>query len=169
MSVEHLEATPVIARAALGELLRAHAPVLLAAARAMTLDDAEAQDLVQTTFEIAVRRIDHLREPAAIRSWLLTIQAREAFRVTRRLRNLVRLDRTVHEIPVGRGPDETERIAVNEALRALTPRVRAAVVLHHMAALSVAETAVALSVSENTVKSQLKTGLGRLRELLHDG
>ena len=38
-----------------------------------------------------------------------------------------------------------------------------------MAGLSVAETATALGVSENTVKSQLKTGLARLREALGDG
>lgn len=37
-----------------GETLQREAPVLLAAARAITLDDAEAQDLVQTTFELAV-------------------------------------------------------------------------------------------------------------------
>jgi len=47
--------------------------------------------------------------------------------------------------------------------------MRAAIALHHLSGLSVAETARALGVSENTVKSQLKTGLGRLREELRDG
>ena len=39
------------------DLLDEHGPMLLAAARVITLDDDEAQDLVQTTFEIALRHI----------------------------------------------------------------------------------------------------------------
>jgi hypothetical protein len=45
--------------------LYAHGPVLLAAARAMTVNDADAQDLVQATFEIAIRSLASLRDPAA--------------------------------------------------------------------------------------------------------
>ena len=52
--------------------------MLLAAARVITLDDEEAQDLVQTTFEIAIRHIGTLREPAALAAWLLRIETREA-------------------------------------------------------------------------------------------
>lgn len=59
-------------------------------------------------------------------------------------------------------------VAVRDALRSLSPRVRAAVVLHHMAGLPVAEVAAALGVSPNTVKTQLKVGLARLREVLDD-
>ena len=65
-------------------------------------------------------------------------------------------------------PDATDAIAVRRALSSLPRRMRAAVVLHHMAGLSVTETAAALGVSENTVKSQLKTGLARLRGALGD-
>lgn len=149
------------------DMLQQHVPFLLAAARAMTLDDAEAEDLVQTTLEIAVRRIDRLRDPAALRAWLLSIQAREAFRLRRRLRRFVRLDAVVPELPAESDrPDE--RLAVRHALVRLSPRVRAAVVLHHMAGLSVEETAGVLGTSPNTVKSQLKSGLARLRELLAD-
>jgi RNA polymerase sigma-70 factor (ECF subfamily) len=165
--VERLELVEAEASTELGERLLAHGPVLLAAARSMTLDDAEAQDLVQTTLEIALRRAHQLRDPGALRAWLLTIQAREAFRLTRRLRRLVRLDRTVHQVAVPGGQD-ADRIAVRRALGALPPRMRAAVVLHHMTGLSVAETAVALGTSENTVKSQLRVGLAKLRGLLAD-
>jgi DNA-directed RNA polymerase specialized sigma24 family protein len=152
---------------ALGAALQREGPILLAAARAMTLDDREAEDLVQTTFELAVRHIGRLREPAAFRSWLLTIQAREAFRVTRRLRRVVRLKPTVSELTVGDiGPGPAHEI--RDALGTLPPRMRAAVVLHHMAGLRVAEVAEALGTSENTVKSQLRVGLARLREALGD-
>jgi RNA polymerase sigma-70 factor (ECF subfamily) len=165
--VERLERVHDQSSADIAERLFAHAPVLLAAARSMTLDEAEAQDLVQTTLEIGFRRLDQLRDPAALRAWLLTIQAREAFRLARRLRRLVRLDRAVHELAAP-GTSDTDRIAVRGALGELPARMRAAVVLHHMTGLSVAETAAALGTSENTVKSQLRVGLARLRELLAD-
>ena len=154
-------------REALVDELYGHGPMLLAAARVITLDNEEAQDLVQTTFEIALRRIDALREPRALRAWLLTIQAREAFRVVRRLRRLVSLDGRVREIATA-GPDLEQRADVRQALSSLPRRTRAAIALHYLAGLTVPETARALGVSENTVKSQLKTGLGRLREELRD-
>jgi len=152
---------------ALVDELFAHGPVLLAAARFITLDDDEAQDLVQTTFEIALRRIDALREPRALRSWLLQIQARESFRAIRRLRRLVRFDPQVHEIPAT-GLDLAQRVDVQRALATLPRRTRAAIAFHYLAGLPVADTALALGVSENTIKSQVRTGLGRLREVLGD-
>jgi RNA polymerase sigma factor (sigma-70 family) len=148
--------------------LSAHGPVLLATARLITLDLDEAQDLVQTTFEIAIRSADRVRDPAALRAWLLRVEVREAFRVVRRLRRLVSLDGRVVEL-AGPAPDLAERADVRDGLAKLPPRIRAAIALHHLAGLSVPETARAMGVSENTIKSQLKTGLARLREDLRDG
>lgn len=155
-------------RDALVDELYGHGPMLLAAARVITLDNGEAEDLVQTTFEIALRHMDDLREPRAMRAWLLTIQTREAFRVVRRLRRLVSLDGRVGEIAT-QGPDLAQRADVRRALSNLPRRTRAAIALHHLAGLTVAETARALGVSENTIKSQLRTGSIRLREELGDG
>lgn len=143
--------------------LHEHGPMLLAAARFITLDHAEAEDLVQTTFEIAIRRLGDLRDPVALRAWLLRIQAREAFRVIRRLRRFVSLEGRVAEV-ADPGPDIARSADVRAALARLPRRTRAAIALHHVAGLSVAETAAALGVSENTVKTQLRTGLARLRE-----
>jgi RNA polymerase sigma-70 factor (ECF subfamily) len=150
------------------EALNEHGPILLAAARVIALDDDEAKDLVQTTFEIALRRIDTLRDPSALRAWLLRIETREAFRVVRRLRRVVRLDGHVREL-VSPGSDLAAGADMRQALMTLPGRTRAAVALHHLAGLSVRETADALGVTENTIKSQLKTGLARLREVLDDG
>ena len=151
----------------LGDALQREAPILLAAARAIVLDDREAEDLVQATFEIAIRRIGDLREPAALRAWLLTIQAREAFRVKRRIRRILHLDPTIAEVPASPAPT-TDDIVLRDALRRLPPRVRAAIVLHHLAGLPVADVAAALGTSPNTVKTQLKLGLERLRRDLGD-
>jgi RNA polymerase sigma-70 factor (ECF subfamily) len=152
---------------AVAAALEREEPVLLAAARALTLDDAAARDLVQTTFELALRHAGQLREPRAMRAWLLTIQAREAFRLRRRLRRFVRLDSSVRELTVPDGAP-AESLAVRDALRHLPARTRAAVVLHHMAGLSVNEVAEAMGTSPNTVKTQLRMGLATLREVLAD-
>jgi RNA polymerase sigma factor (sigma-70 family) len=148
--------------------LTAHGPMLLAVARVITRDDEEAADLVQTTFEIALRHLDELRDPAAMPAWLMRIETREAFRVVRRLRRLVRFN--VQERDLSAQPtDLAQHADVHQALANLPARTRAAVALHHLVGLSVRETADALGVSENTVKSQLKSGFARLREALrHD-
>ncbi len=157
----------VVSRKELLDTLGAHGPVLLAAARVVTGDDDEAHDLVQATFEIALKRIDTLREPTALRAWLLRIEMREAFRTVRRLRRLVRLDGHVQNL-TSTEPNIGQRIEMREALMTLPPRTRGAVALHYLAGLTVRETAVALDVSENTIKSQLKVGLEKLREVLAD-
>ena len=145
-----------------------HGPMLLAAARVITLDHDEARRPVQATFEIALRHVEGLRDPRALRSWLLQIETREAFRVVRRLRRLISLDGHVREVPAV-GIDVAQRVDVRDGLAKLPRRIRAAIALHYLAGMSVPETARALGVSENTIKSQLKTGLARLREdLRHD-
>jgi RNA polymerase sigma factor (sigma-70 family) len=147
--------------------LHEHAATLLAAARLLTMDEAEAQDLVQTTFEIALRQASTLRDPSALRAWLVTIESREYLRQARRMRrflpfNLLRHDRAEEGLGL------VESVALRDALRRLTSRVRAAIVLHYLVDYSVRDSARALGVSENTIKTELKTGLRLLREVLSD-
>ena len=151
----------------LGAVLEQQAPILLAAARALVRSEADARDLVQTTLEIASRRIGELRDPFALRSWLLAIQVREALRLRRRIARFIRLSPAVEEIQNSPGPD-SDVIALRAALPKLPPRARAAVVLHYLGGLTVAEVARAMNISENTTKGHLKAGLARLREELRD-
>ena len=156
--------------AALGAALERETPVLLAAARALLRSESDARDLVQTTLEIASRKAADLRDPAALRAWLLAIQVREAFRFRRRLARLIRLSPEVEEIAdlsAARGLDH-DVIALRAALPKLPPRARAAVVLHYLAGLPVSEVAAAMDISENTTKGHLKAALARLREELKD-
>lgn len=152
----------------LGAAFEREAPVLLAAARAITSDRSEAEDLVQTTFELAIRRVDQLRDPSALRAWLLAIQTREAFRVVRRLRRTLHVSGGVPDSSVA-PLASADHIVLRDVLRALPPRMRAAIVLHHMAGMTVPQVARAVGRSENTIKAQLKEGLSRLREALDDG
>ena len=124
---------------------------------------ADAEEVVIDTMVSAWERIDSLRDPAALRAWLLRIAARHA--VSRR--------RTAHPTqpllaatPPGTPGPDAERVALREALDALPPRMRACLSLHYYAGLSVEETGVALGISPNTAKYHLKAGLERLRTAL---
>ena len=151
----------------IGDMLSEHGPVLLAAARLITLNEAEAQDVVQVTFEIALRRGHTLRDPESLRAWLLVIEAREAVRRVRSMRRFLSFGPHVHDLASSE-PGHDQSLALRDGLRALPRRVRAAIALHYLEGYSVRETAAAMGVSENTIKTQLKTGLARLREELRD-
>jgi RNA polymerase sigma-70 factor (ECF subfamily) len=125
--------------------------------------DADARDLVQDTIEAAIRHARDLRDPSRLRPWLVTIEARLAGRARHRFWRHVPLD---PEVASTVSLDGEDMFALREALKSLPKRIRAAVVLHHMAGLSVGETATAMGVSENTAKSELKQGLRKLREML---
>ena len=85
---------------AIGDLLAQHGPVLLAAARLITLDEAEAQDVVQVTFEIALRRAHTLRDPGSLRAWLLAIVRNTCFTFLKKrgVAPTVELDEQAHAL-----------------------------------------------------------------------
>ena len=59
--------------------------------------------------------------------------------------------------------DSTDRIALLEDLRRLSPRQRAVLVLRYFDDLTEADTAAALGISVGTVKSHARDALARLR------
>lgn len=151
----------------LGAAIAAETPILLAAARLIVGSDSEAWDVVQTTIEIALRHGTQLRQRQALRAWLLVIQSREAFRLRRRVRRGMSLDSDEAQLPSIPGPNLV-RLVVRDALAQLPPRIRTAVVLHHMVGLTIEQVAEAMRTSENTVKGQVRIGTARLREILRD-
>jgi RNA polymerase sigma factor (sigma-70 family) len=151
----------------LSAAIAAETQTLLAAARLILLNEAEAWDVVQTTMEIALRRGASLRDSGALRAWLLVILVRQALLLKRRVRRALSLELVELELPSLPGPS-VERVAVRDALAQLPVRIRSAVVLHHMVGLSIPEVAEAMHVSENTSKSQVRVGMSRLREVLRD-
>ena len=72
--------------AGLDDLVRLMTPVLWQIARACSLDPAEAEDVVQTTWLALVRSRDRLRDPQAVGGWLTSTARREAWRVSGRAR-----------------------------------------------------------------------------------
>jgi RNA polymerase sigma-70 factor (sigma-E family) len=76
----------------------------------------------------------------------------------------------VADVPDGPIPvaDADDRLAVSNALTALTPSQRAVVVLRYWEGLTVAETAEVLGVSEGTVKSQMHRAVAAMRPRLRE-
>jgi RNA polymerase sigma-70 factor, ECF subfamily len=148
--------------------IMAEAPILLAVLRTVLARDADADDVFSATVEIAMRQYAQLRDPTRLRSWLLAIAIREAYRFRRRVQNLVRLDGLGEPEHIGHTSAD-DALSARQALHTLPRRMRLAVTLHYMVGLSVVEVAETLGTSPNTVKTQLRLGLARLRKELADG
>jgi RNA polymerase sigma factor (sigma-70 family) len=69
-----------------------HTNLLWAVARSLRLNDEDAADAVQTTWLRLVERLDDLRDPARVRSWLATTMRRECLAALRRRSRLLLAD-----------------------------------------------------------------------------
>jgi RNA polymerase sigma factor (sigma-70 family) len=113
------------------DLVAAHTSLLYAVARSFRLDQADANDVVQTTWLRLVEHLDRIEDPTRLVGWLVTTARREALRVLRR-GNRERpaaedsaLDRADDAAPVDTGllVDESNR-ALWAAYRELPERCR---------------------------------------------
>ena len=160
------------AEAEFGRFVTARSAALFRTAYLLTGDRHEAEDLVQTTLERVAqrwRRIGHSPEAYARR--VLYHQQVERWR----LRSF-RREMPVDQVPeAGRGDHAAGadlRVSLEAALRRLTRRQRAVLVLRYFEDLPEAEAAALLDVSVGTIRSTASRALARLRflcpELVHE-
>ena len=130
-------------------------------------DRQDAEDVVVETLLAALAHVKELRDPTALRPWLLRIATNRALGIRRHGARVIHLE--VLPDP-GTSRDATSesamRVTLLAGVDALPARMRAAVVLRYYADLSVEEVAVALGRSPNTIKSQLQVALEHLRQSL---
>ncbi|WBB66324.1 SigE family RNA polymerase sigma factor [Micromonospora sp. WMMD812] len=142
------------------QLYHAHFRSLTAQLAAYIGDVNQAQDLVQEAFCRAFARwskVSRYDDPVA---WVRRVAWNLATSRWRRLRTAqshLRRQRMEH-VP-GPTPD---RVALTRALATLPPNHRRAVVLHHLADLSVTQIAQQENVPEGTIKSWLHRGRAAL-------
>jgi RNA polymerase sigma-70 factor (ECF subfamily) len=148
----------------LADLLARYGREIQGVAYLILRNRADAEDVLMDTLIAALERGSTLRDQSAVRPWLLKIATNQALSRQRRFRSVKWLQ-LAPDYP-GPAMDTTEHVALLQGLATLPIRSRAAVVLHYYADLPVAEVAAVMGTSQNTVKSQLRTGLARLRELL---
>ena len=150
----------------LQELYQASYRRLVAQIGALVGDLAEAEDLVQEAFARAVPRWDAIRRYDNPEAWLRTVAmnlARSKWRrATRGAAVMLRL-RASHE---DAGPPSADHVALVAAMRTLPAAQREALVLFHVADLTVEDIARELGVPSGTVKARLSRGRAALAGLL---
>lgn len=155
------------ARAAdrMADLFARHSPGALRLAYLLTGSRQQAEDLVQDAFVRMFGRWQDLRHPAAFDSYLrrtIVNLARTQYR--RRGLERTHLERESSGVQRAPGlPDVEGHSELMDALRTLSHRQRAVVVLRHFADLSEQQTAEALDCSISAVKSAASRALAKLR------
>ncbi len=120
-----------------------------------------ADDCFQETFMAALKAWPRLREGSNERAWVMTIAHRKAMDHHRaRARRPVPVE-DVPEVAVHDAPPADEETW--ERVRALPPKMKAAVLLRYAGDLTHAEVAVALDCSEEAARRSAHEGLKRLR------
>jgi len=134
----------------------------------LTIRDAgDAEEVLAETLLTALERGHQLRDETALRAWLLRIAVNKALGMRRRSVRLIRLGSLAEPAsPESTDSVSLDRVVLQDALAELPPRIRAAIALRYYADFSVDEVAAALGTSRNTVKTQLRIGLDRLRDHL---
>jgi RNA polymerase sigma-70 factor (ECF subfamily) len=131
----------------------------------MVGDRSEAEDAVQEAYARAWQRWRHVAsydDPAA---WVRTVAYRIAVSSWRRARSRwAAQQRSGPPDPVGELSPDT--VALVAALRQISASQRRAIVLHHLAGLTVREVAHETGASESAVKAQLSRGRQALAPLL---
>jgi RNA polymerase sigma-70 factor (ECF subfamily) len=125
---------------------------------------AEAEDVVQEAF---VRGLDRPRQLLGAdnpEAWLRTVAVNLARSRWRRAQRLVGLAPRLVEEP--RDADTDGSVVLLQALRGLPAGQREAIALHHLADLTVEQTAETLGVPTGTVKARLSRGRAALSTLL---
>jgi len=148
----------------IGELLDVFGRELGGVAFLIVRNHADAEEIVMDTLITAWRRSGTLRDDGALRTWLLRIATRHALSRRRRPRHVTTALELAMPLPAAPIDEPSaDRLLIAEALADLPPKMRAAVALHHYAGLSVPQVATAMGTSQNTIKSNLRDGMARLR------
>jgi RNA polymerase sigma-70 factor (ECF subfamily) len=151
----------------------AEMPRLRRYARALLRDRDSADDLVQDCLERALSRLDNWRTGENPRRWLFTIMHHlfvDQARKTKRRAEVVML--TLDDSEAMSSPaEQTDSVAsreIIEALQAISPERRAALVIVGIEGFSYAEAATILGIPAGTLMSRVARGREELRGLLDD-
>jgi RNA polymerase sigma-70 factor (ECF subfamily) len=158
-------------------LMRRHNERLYRAARAITRDDREAEDVMQQAYVNAFANLRHFKAHARFATWLTRIAINEALARVRRRGKYAPFDEELSNVEAfmpsstARDPERQAftgelRELLESAIDALPDGAREVFVLREVEGLSTAETAASLGVSEDVVKTRLSRARGALRRSL---
>jgi RNA polymerase sigma-70 factor (ECF subfamily) len=176
---ESEEEAGLLARVAAGEaqafrgLVDRHLPTVVAIARRMLKDDAEAEDVAQETFLRLWRNAAGLElGPSGVRPWLRRVASNLCIDRVRARRNTTTFDVQPEESePAGQVRHLAERELgqrVDAALKALPERQRLALTLFHYEGMSQIEVGQVMGISDEAVESLLARARRTLKVSLKD-
>ena len=146
--------------AAFEVLIRRHAPLMRAYVSRIVGSLSEADDVVQESLYTAGRRLPELRDPTAVKAWLMQIASRQAFKHLRRRppEDPLPILETAH--PLDTQPEDVairnaQLQALAGALDTLAPDLRQAWLLREIAELSYDDIAKQLDIPRTTVRGKL--------------
>ena len=156
-------------RNAFGTLMRRYNQRVFRIARAILVDDADAEDAGQEAWVLAYRHLHQFEGRSSFSSWIGRIVSREALARARRRRPVPVADVSEEVMdkqpdPERRASDGEARAILERAIDSLPDSFRTVFVLRAVEEMSVAETAACLEIPEDTVKTRLH----RARRLLRD-
>lgn len=133
----------------------------------LTGDLAEAEDVVHEAFERAWLRWDTVATSDSPEAWVRTVARRLAVSRWRKARNAATAW-TRHGGAEHRPALDAENLDLVNALKTLPDKQRVAIVLHHLADLSVEQVAAETGAGVSAVKAQLTRGRAALATVLNN-
>jgi RNA polymerase sigma-70 factor (ECF subfamily) len=159
--------------AACAALFRHFYPMVYRLCLGLLNDAADAEEVAQDSFVYALRRLGHYDSSrSAFRTWLFTIAlSRCRNKRRRKWLDILPLEETAREAPIGGAPREVElvlerrglRSQLWEALQALPEALREAVVLRYLGEMRYREVGQALGCNPKTAESRVRLALERMR------
>ena len=131
-------------------------------------NDALAKDLVQETFLRAWKAMDKLKDPKAVKSWLITILRREYARTfERKVPKFTDVDKVVVPEDSELEPeDRTEIKLLRQSILELAPKYREPLLMQVVLGYSCQEISEALDISKSAVMTQLFRAREQLKSKL---
>jgi RNA polymerase sigma-70 factor (ECF subfamily) len=153
-------------REALDALARRHLRAAVAVALAVLRRPADAEDIAQEAFVVAIERLEDCREPERFSGWLMQIVRRRALNALdqRRLRDVAA--KPGPERGQAPPPELGEQARLLAALGELPPVQREVVLLHDLEGWTHAEIAEAIGTTELMSRQHLSLARRELRRLL---
>ena len=148
-------------------------PQVLALARRMLGDAAEAEDVAQDAMLRLWQMAGRWREDAPVGAWLYRVAHNLAIDRIRRRRPTIDVDTAIHlrdpsPNPAERLAADERKTAVERAIAALPERQRTAITLVHTLEMGNIEAATAMEISVEALESLLSRGRRALRAALMD-
>ncbi len=153
---------------AFAELYTRHSRYVAGVVYRLMGNDSDLDDVVQETFVDAADGIASLKEPKALRGWLVAIAVRRVHRVLARRRRRMIFGFQIAEV-AARSSDPNDRSRVDdlyEALDDIPPDLRVPWILHRVEQMNLPETAEACGVSLATVKRRIAEAQERIERRL---